>query len=154
MFVCVCLPVCVFECIYAVVCISMCQCVLFVCTSFRYVLFISTYILYHCMFRGFDSSRTLLLRGWNYHVHMEFPGRFESSNLSRDSLSREIGLILVGIVLAGIILDLPVWRLLSSQRRQSGEPWRPGISGWRPGVSRFRKLKSRVWTNIRLVSGP
>ena len=32
-------------------------------------------------FRGFDSSRILILRG----------GHFESSNLSRDHLSREIG---------------------------------------------------------------
>ena len=28
--------------------------------------------------------------GWNYHVHREFPGKFESSNLSRDNFSREI----------------------------------------------------------------
>ena len=24
------------------------------------------------------------LKGWNYHVHSEFPGEFESRNLSRD----------------------------------------------------------------------
>ena len=33
----------------------------------------------------------LNFKGWNYHVHMEFPGSFESTNLSRDNLSREIG---------------------------------------------------------------
>ena len=28
-------------------------------------------------------------KGWNSHVHMEFPGNLESTNLSRDNLSRE-----------------------------------------------------------------
>ena len=28
---------------------------------------------------------------WNSHVHREFPGKFESSNISRDNVSREIG---------------------------------------------------------------
>ena len=37
-------------------------------------------------FRGFDSSRILSLRG-----QRESPGNFESTNLSRDTLSREIG---------------------------------------------------------------
>ena len=32
-----------------------------------------------------------MFKGWNSHVHGEFPGKFESSNLSRDNLSREIG---------------------------------------------------------------
>ena len=32
-----------------------------------------------------------LLGFWNSHVHREFPGHFESSNLSRDNLSGEIG---------------------------------------------------------------
>ena len=31
------------------------------------------------------------LKGWNSHVHSEFPINVESSNLSRDNLSREIG---------------------------------------------------------------
>ena len=39
-------------------------------------------------FRGFDSSRILIL---NSQAQREFPGKFESSNLSRDNLSREIG---------------------------------------------------------------
>ena len=46
-------------------------------------------------FGGSDTSIILILRGlkgWNYHVHREFPGGFESANLSRDNLSREIGL--------------------------------------------------------------
>ena len=28
---------------------------------------------------------------WNSYVHREFPGNLESTNLSRDNLSREIG---------------------------------------------------------------
>ena len=40
-------------------------------------------------FRGFYSSRIVILRG-NSHVHMELPGKLESTNLSRDNLSREI----------------------------------------------------------------
>ena len=37
-------------------------------------------------FRGFDSSRVLVLRGWTSHARGEFPGKFESSKLSRDNL--------------------------------------------------------------------
>ena len=44
-------------------------------------------------FRGFDSSIILVLRGWNSQAHGEFLGWFESSNLSRDNLSWEIGRI-------------------------------------------------------------
>ena len=33
----------------------------------------------------------LNLHGWNSHVHGEFPGKFESPNLSREILSEEIG---------------------------------------------------------------
>ena len=42
-------------------------------------------------FRGVDSSIILNLKGWNSHVHGGFTGKFESSNVSRDNLSREIG---------------------------------------------------------------
>ena len=42
-------------------------------------------------FRGFDYNVILIQRGWSYHVHRGFPGKFESSNLSRDNVSREIG---------------------------------------------------------------
>ena len=42
-------------------------------------------------FRGFDSSRTLMLKDWNSHAHREFPGSFEPTNCCRGSLSREIG---------------------------------------------------------------
>ena len=41
-------------------------------------------------FRGFDSSRILILSG-GIPRPMEFPGKFESSDLSRDDLSRVIG---------------------------------------------------------------
>ena len=30
-------------------------------------------------------------KGWNSQAHREFPGKFESSNVSRDNVSREIG---------------------------------------------------------------
>ena len=44
-------------------------------------------------FGGFDSSGILILRGGiqNSHDHRESPGKFASTNLSRDSLIREIG---------------------------------------------------------------
>ena len=32
-----------------------------------------------------------MFEGWNSQAHREFPGKFESRNLSRDNLSREIG---------------------------------------------------------------
>ena len=40
---------------------------------------------------GFDSSIILNFKGWNSKAHRDFPGKFESINLSRDNLSREIG---------------------------------------------------------------
>ena len=42
-------------------------------------------------FRGFDSSTILNLRGGNSQAHRVFTGEFESSNASRDNVSREIG---------------------------------------------------------------
>ena len=45
-------------------------------------------------FRGFDSSVLLKSKGWNLHVHRGFPGKFESSNVSRDNASWVIGRIL------------------------------------------------------------
>ena len=42
-------------------------------------------------FRGFDSNIILSLRGGNSQAHREFPGNLESTNLSREILSREIG---------------------------------------------------------------
>ena len=41
-------------------------------------------------FRGFDSSN-LNSKGWNSQTRREFSGKFESSNLSRDNVIREIG---------------------------------------------------------------
>ena len=42
--------------------------------------------------RGFDSSIiNVILKVWNSHVHRAFPGNVESTTLSRDNLSREIG---------------------------------------------------------------
>ena len=41
-------------------------------------------------FRGFDSSIILILRG-GILMSREFPGMFESTNLRRGNLSREIG---------------------------------------------------------------
>ena len=42
-------------------------------------------------FRGFDSSTILILRGGILRAHREFPGKLESSNVSKDNVSREIG---------------------------------------------------------------
>ena len=42
-------------------------------------------------FRGFDSSIILTSRGGIPRPHRGFPGKSESSNLSRDNVSREIG---------------------------------------------------------------
>ena len=44
-------------------------------------------------FGGFDSSTILIQRGWNSQAHRGLPGKFESSNVSRDNVSRRIGLI-------------------------------------------------------------
>ena len=55
-------------------------------------------VLIFWMSRGFDSGRILISRagilmsmGGDSHVHGELPGNVESTNLSRDNLSREIG---------------------------------------------------------------
>ena len=42
-------------------------------------------------FRGFDSSIFFILRLWNSQAHRESPGKLESSNVSRDNVSRRIG---------------------------------------------------------------
>ena len=47
-------------------------------------------------FRGFDSSKLLILKGGNSHLHesyMESPGKFDSRTLSRETLSRGTGRI-------------------------------------------------------------
>ena len=47
-------------------------------------------------FRGFDSSKLLILKGGNSHVHQfyrESPGKFDSRTLSRETLSRWTGRI-------------------------------------------------------------
>ena len=41
-------------------------------------------------FTGLDSS-IILMKGWNSHVHGEFPRKFESSKVNRDNVSRGIG---------------------------------------------------------------
>ena len=41
--------------------------------------------------RGLDSSRLLIVQGWNCHVHRECSGSLESRSLRRDNLRREIG---------------------------------------------------------------
>ena len=40
--------------------------------------------------RGFDSKQNHNIKGWNSHVHRTIPGKFQSSNLSRDNLSRPL----------------------------------------------------------------
>ena len=35
--------------------------------------------------------QNLSVKGWNSHVHRALPGKFESTNLSRDHVSMEIG---------------------------------------------------------------
>ena len=47
-----------------------------------------------CQDSGFQRvslRQNLNLEGWNSHVHREFPGNLELTNLSRDNLGREIG---------------------------------------------------------------
>ena len=48
-------------------------------------------------FEGFDSSKLLILRGGNFHIHIivqgESPGKFDSRTLSRKTLSRWTGRI-------------------------------------------------------------
>ena len=42
-------------------------------------------------FTGFDSSTILISRGGILMSNMGFPGKFESINVSRGNVSREIG---------------------------------------------------------------
>ena len=42
-------------------------------------------------FRGLWLKHNLNLKGWNSQAHREFPGNLESTNLSREMFSREIG---------------------------------------------------------------
>ena len=43
--------------------------------------------------KTFVLQHNLNLKRWNSQAHGGFPGKFESSNVSRDSVSREIGYI-------------------------------------------------------------
>ena len=45
------------------------------------------------MIEGPEHLRNLKFKGWNSHVHREFPRISESTNPSRDNLGREIGRI-------------------------------------------------------------
>ena len=45
----------------------------------------------HSGFQRVWLKHNLNIKGWNSHVHRGFPGKFESSNLSRDNVSGEIG---------------------------------------------------------------
>ena len=42
-------------------------------------------------FRGFALEHNLTIEGWDSQAHREFPGELEASNVSRDSVSRELG---------------------------------------------------------------
>ena len=66
-------------------------------------------------FGGFDSSRVLILRGWNSHVHTELPGKLESSNRSRDNISREIGrtiIITTSIIYHRLYIIYYIWYIM------------------------------------------
>ena len=52
------------------------------------IVFVPTKIL---DFRGLESSMLLILRGGILSNIRELPGKFESTNLGRENLSREIG---------------------------------------------------------------
>ena len=56
------------------------------CYAGKYGQFLRTKIL---DFGVFDPNRSF--KGWNSHVHREFFGSVESTNLRCDNLSREIG---------------------------------------------------------------
>ena len=45
----------------------------------------------HCGSQRAGLKHNLNVNGWNSQVHRGFPGKFESSNVSRDNVSREIG---------------------------------------------------------------
>ena len=45
----------------------------------------------HCGFQRVWLEHNVIFKGWNSHVHRVLPGKFESSNVSRDNVSRETG---------------------------------------------------------------
>ena len=45
----------------------------------------------HCGFHRVRLEHNLNSKGWNSQAHRGFPGKFESSNVSRDNVSTEIG---------------------------------------------------------------
>ena len=45
---------------------------------------------YHYAFQRARLKHNLNSKGWNSHIHRGLPGKFESSNLSRDNVGREI----------------------------------------------------------------
>ena len=82
---CLCVYVLICLCVYVFMFVCLCRFMLVLCVTAN----LPTNIM---DFRGFDSRIILILRGGILmSVHREFPGKFESSNLSRDNVSREIG---------------------------------------------------------------
>ena len=55
----------------------------------------------NCGFQRVGLEHNLNLKGWNFQAHREFPGKFESSNVSRDNVSRGIGRTTENIRVAG-----------------------------------------------------
>ena len=48
----------------------------------------------------------ICVKAWNSHVHRDFPGKCESTNLSREKISIEIGRIVVLLVSFVFVLCL------------------------------------------------
>ena len=105
-----------------------------------------------------DSSTILNLEGWNAHLHREFQAKLESTNLSRDNLSREIGRTPPSAALRS--------RAHPSCLRAAVLGWRAGgLAGWRcpsschpspsppPLVRSCRKPRTRSCRDLGFMLG-
>ena len=67
----------------------MCVYYIYIYIRIHIYIYISPYS--HCGFSRVGLEHNLNLKGWTSHVHRGFHSKFESSNVSRDNVSREIG---------------------------------------------------------------
>ena len=86
----VCMYVCIYIytyiCMCVYVCMSTCMCM---CIHIYIYIYIYIYM-YMGGFQGVWLQHNLNLKGWNSQVHRGFTGKLDSSNVSRDNVSRGI----------------------------------------------------------------
>ena len=106
---------------------------------------------------GLTQAESLNLKGWNSHAHRELPGNPESTNLSRDNLSREIGrtgCCREGFTCPGTGVRLPGSESGGDAEERFYAPPPPGNNFWDCKCARIETTASihhPLWVVVMLV---